>query len=547
MGRTLGAIAGAAFFFSIAGLRPIDPREIGWLMRYDWPVHFFGWHFFRQESWHVPPGLIDGFYAPMGTSIGFTDSIPLVAFALRPFDAWLPDTFQYIGLWLLICFMLQGAFAAALMARWTPTTGAQALAGALAVLLPTLLARIGHPSLCAHWLLLWTLIVATREGAERHHLREWMAIGLIAGLLHPYLAVMSLGVLTGVAVAGRGTHLVARARALAASVVSTLAGWWASGLFSVSGAGSMATEGLGHYSMNLLALISPTGWSAVLPEIPRATGGQDFEGFQYLGLGVLIAVVTAGVARVRTGRPVGTSASTQGFGGWVVAAAVLMAIFALSPTVTAGGSVVLDVSGSWTSRLAVFRATGRFAWPLVYVIVGWTFSTLAHRLRARALVAVLAAAVCLQAVDLHAVHRERRRTARDPAFFAWAHPMTSRVWERVLPVYDHLVLYPPPQCGTSPIPYEPAAYQAGLHGLTINAGGVARPDETARLRYCHDLGDQMQAGQIDARSFYIVPPSEVDALRAAAPGRLVCGAIDGITACVSSSSYDAWRDLAVFQ
>ncbi len=547
MGKALGAVAGAAFFVWIAGLRPIDPREIGWLMRYDWPVHFFGWHFFRQESWHVPPGLIAGFYAPAGTSIGFTDSIPLMAFLLRPIEAWLPDTFQYIGLWLLICFTLQGACAAALMARWTRNVAAQALAGALAVLLPTLLARIGHPSLCAHWLLLWALVIATREGASRCRLPEWIAVGLVGGLLHPYLAVMSLALLTGVAATGAGTHVVVRARALAAAVVSTLAGWWASGLFSVSGAESMATEGLGHYSMNLLALISPTGWSAVLPEIPRATGGQEFEGFQYLGLGVLAAVAAAAVARVRGGRTRGVNASTRGFGPWVIAVTVLMAIFALSPVVTAGASVLFDVSGPWTSRLAVFRATGRFAWPLVYVIVGVTLHALARGLSARALTAVLAIAVCIQAVDLHAVHRERRRSAHEPAFFAWANPMTSRVWERVLPVYDHLVLYPPPQCGTSPVPYEPAAYQAGLHGLTINAGGVARPDEAARRRYCHDLGEQMQAGQIDARSFYIVPASEVETLRAAAAGRLVCGAIDDITACVSSSSYEAWRDLAVFQ
>ncbi|MCC7124369.1 MAG: hypothetical protein IT178_05940 [Acidobacteria bacterium] len=547
MGKALGAVAGAAFLLWIAGLRPIDPGEIGWLMRYDWPVHFFGWHFFRQESWHVPPGLIDGFYAPVGTAIGFTDSIPLMAFALRPFEAWLPDTFQYIGPWLLICFTLQGAFAAALMARWTPNVAAQALAGALTVLLPTLLARIGHPSLCAHWLLLWALIIATREGASRHRLPEWIAIGLIAGLVHPYLAVMSLGILTGVAVTNRGAHVVMRARALVAAVAATLAGWWASGLFSVSGAESMATEGLGYYSMNLLALITSTGWSAVLPEIPRATGGQQFEGFQYLGLGVLVAIVVATVARVRGGRGHGTAASTHGFGPWVIAATVLMAIFALSPVVTAGGSVVIDMSGPWTSRLAVFRATGRFAWPLVYVIVGTTLYVLTRRLSARALVAVLALVVCIQAADLHAVHQERRRSAHDPAFFAWANPMTSAVWERVLPVYDHLVLYPPPQCGTSPMPYEPAAWQAGLHGLTINAGGVARPDEAARLRYCHDLGDQMQAGQIDAGTFYIVAASEVGAIRAAAGDRLVCGVIDGINACVSSSSYEGWRDLAVFQ
>ena len=83
MGRAAGALIGAMFFVWIADTRALDPTEIGWLMRYDWPIHFFGWHFFRHEPWHWPPGLITSYYAPLGTSIGFTDSIPLAAFALK--------------------------------------------------------------------------------------------------------------------------------------------------------------------------------------------------------------------------------------------------------------------------------------------------------------------------------------------------------------------------------------------------------------------------------------------------------------------------------
>ena len=163
MGRVLGALIGASFFLWIAGTRALDPGEIGWLMRYDWPIHFFGWHFFRSEPWHVPPGLLNSYYTPIGTAIGFTDSIPLVAFALKPFSAWLPATFQYIGPWLCLCFTLQGAFGAWLMSQWTPRAWVQATGAAFFVLVPALLIRIGHPSLCAHWLLLWALAIAVRE------------------------------------------------------------------------------------------------------------------------------------------------------------------------------------------------------------------------------------------------------------------------------------------------------------------------------------------------------------------------------------------------
>lgn len=551
MGRLLGALVGAGFFVWIAGARALDPGEIGWLMRYDWPIHFFGWHFFRGEGWHWPPGLIQSYYAPMGTSIGFTDSIPLVAFALKPFHAWLPATFQYIGPWLLACFALQGAFGAWLMSQWTPHRWLQVSGAALLVMMPTLLIRIGHPALCAHWLLLWVLVIAARRDAGRFRAGEWATLGLVGGLLHPYLAVMALAMLSAVVLSPASRPFLARVAVLVLAGAATLLGWWAAGLFSVSGAEAMATEGLGHYSMNLLAPVTPTGWSQFLPDLPRATAGQEFEGFQYLGLGTLMLVLTAAALVARRVGPVGAFAPTrsawQGFGAALFAMAILMGAFALSPKVTAGSGVLLDYSGPWTERFAVFRSTGRFFWPLGYLVVAWALAAVSTRLPSRVALTMLLAFVTLQALDLHGAHEERRRSARSPAFYAWDNPMMSPVWSRVLPEYDHLVLYPPPQCGAAPMPWEPAAYVAGLHGLTLNAGGVARPDDAARLQYCHELGDQLKAGEIDARSFYIVLPSEVEALRRTATPPAVCGIVDTLSVCVSAESYVRWRDLATLQ
>jgi hypothetical protein len=310
-------------------------------------------------------------------------------------------------------------------------------------------------------------------------------------------------------------------------------------MFSVSGAESLSTEGLGHYSMNLLGPIRPAGWSRFLPELPGATAGQDFEGFQYMGAGVLLLMaiaLTVGRRRLRAAPP-------AGFGIPVFLAALLLAAVALSPRITLGSEVVMDLSGPWAARLAVFRATGRFFWPLSYLLLAWTVARVVTRLPSRVALSLLLGAVTVQAVDLHGAHEARRRSARDPAFYAWVNPMASPVWHQVLPAYDHLVLYPPSQCGTAPVSYEGPAYLAGLHGLTINTGGVARPDEAARLRYCHELGDDVKAGRLDERSLYLVPPGEMDAIRAAAPSS-VCGAIDSLTVCTTAAAYQRWRDVA---
>ncbi|HQZ40509.1 MAG TPA: DUF6311 domain-containing protein [Vicinamibacterales bacterium] len=551
MGRVLGAIVGAAFFIWIAGTRVLDPGEIGWLMRFDWPVHFFGWHFFRHEPWQWPPGLIRTYGAPMGTAIGFTDSIPLVVLALKPFSAWLPATFQYIGGWLFLCFTLQGLSGAWLMSQWSGRTWHQVLAAVLFVMMPVLLIRIGHPALCAQWLLVWVLVIAARDVRARFRTVEWGLLGLIAGLLHPYLAVMALALLVAVVLTPAPQSSAPRAAALAAAMTATMAGWWISGLFSVSGAGSMATEGLGYYSMNLLGPITPAGWSVVLPDLPRATPGQEFEGFQYLGLGTLLLMAGAAGLWLRRGPHTPKAqrgpAVPMGFGRPVLAVALLMAAFALSPRVTLGGAVLVDLSGPWADPLSVFRSTGRFFWPMAYLSLAWALSVVATRLPSRVGLTLLLCVVVVQAVDLHGAHEERRRSARDPAFYAWSDPMASPAWNRILVDYDHLVLYPPSQCGTPPMPFEPAAYHAGLAGLSINTGGAARPDLSERMTYCHDLGERLKAGLVEDDSLYIVDRAEMQAIRDASHHAAVCGLVTGVPVCASAASYQRWRDVADLQ
>ena len=551
-GAAGGALLGAAFFVWVSGWRILDPREIGWMMRFDWPIHFFGWHFFRTEPWSWPPGLIHAYYYPLGTSIGFTDSVPLMAFLLKPMQALLPATFQYLGVWLLICFGLQGLFGALIARIWTGRVPAQLAGAALFVLMPTLLIRVGHPALCAHWLLLWAFWIALRQDGAGPRAWEWAALGLLAGLIHPYLAVMTLALLGAAAIDCAGAPWARRSTAMIGALAATIGGWWMSGLFSVAGAESLATEGLGHYSMNLLSPMSPTGgWSSMLPDWPRATAGQDYEGFQYLGAGAFALLIAAIALRLSKTPPPSfpEAGATEASGAGRVPlaltiVALIMTIYALSPRVTLGTAVLLDWSSAMPERFAVFRATGRFFWPLGYLILIAAVAAVATRARPAVATATLTAAALLQLVDLHGAHLERRRNARDAAFHAWPQPMVSAAWAAALPHYDHLVLYPPPQCGPSPMAYEPAAWVAGLHRLTINAGGVARPDIAARLAYCHDLGDAVKAGRIDERSFYIMLPSEVPALRARAAPPVVCGVIDTLSVCVTAASYQRWRAAA---
>lgn len=539
-GAVVGAIVGTVFFAWIAGPQVLDPRSIDWVMKGDWVPHYFGWHYFRVEPWHWPPGAIHGYYAPLGSSVGLTDSIPLVAYALKPVARWLPTPFQYLGPFLLVSFALQGALGARLIGRWIRSPLTQVLGATLFVLLPTLLVRVGHTALCAHWLVLWALLIATRPDATRFATAGWAALGLTAGMVQPYLAAMVLGVLGATAVARGAAPVTRRAVALGAALAATLAGWWLSGLFLLRSDGSLAAGGLGFYSMNLLAFISPSGWSRFVPDLPVATDGQIYEGFQYLGLGILMLMATALVVRVVRRGAITGAGEARVWSPWLVVACLAMTAFAVSPVVTLGAHTVAHLDGAWTAPLALFRSSGRFAWPLVYVLLTAAIVTVSRYLSARSAATVLAAAVALQVIDLHDAHAFRRQAAHDPAFHSWTNPFADARWQAVAPAYRHLALVPPPQCGLSPVPYEGAIALAAAHGLTLNAGVVARRDEAARIAYCGGLEGDVAAARLADDTLYVVSAATAAQLTSAASERVSCGAIGGVWLCTTTAARARW-------
>lgn len=523
-----GAI-GALFFLWIAGLRIVTPTDFNWVMQGDWRLHFLGWHFFRREPWHWPPGRIEGYmHAPDGTAIGFTDSIPLVAFALKPFSDLLPATFQYLGLWLLACFILQGVFGVLLARLWTLRRSLHLLTAVLFILMPALLSRVNHPALSAHWLVLWALwlyLRSDRVGAVREPPRDAIsALGLTAGLVHPYLAVMVLAMLAALAV-----HDPRARRGFACATLLVAVGWWASGLLTVPGTDNLASEGLGRYSMHPLSPVAPRGWSSLLPEMPVVLRDDHNEGFQYFGLGALLLIGIATVVSLCRFRTLPWRRVWP-----LVAVAVLCAIYSGIPT------------GPDGYRFALFRASGRFFWPMAYLLLASSIAISVARLPARMSMAVLVLACVLQFVDLQNAHLERRRANRSEYFHAHQPKLTSPVWRMALPHYKHIVLYPPEQCGRAPATFEWPAYLAGLYGLTINAGEAARYDAHEREAYCRSLDAKLLNGDAADETLFIVERSRVELLHARSPAPIVCGAVDDLPVCVSRRSYERWRSGAPF-
>ena len=539
-----GGLLGAALFLAVFGTAMVRPTNLGWTMRHDLQTYVLAWTHFRHEPWQWPPGAISGVGHPVGTSIGNTDAIPLLAFALKPVQAWLPEPTQYLGAWLLACFVLQGVFGALLVGLATTDWRLQLLGAALFVQVPALFSRMGHPALSAHWLLLaaiWLLIDGGRAW-RRWHLAAWLGVAATVAAVQPYLAAMVL-LLAVAAVANHAWPLRPVRRAAltfvreAAAIVAVVGlVFWQCGFFLIGAGGNLQSEGLGLLSMNLLGPVMGMGFTTLLPEIAPATAGQ-FEGHVYFGAGWLLLSGLMLVVFLRGGRP----AVRLGL-GWVAVAACVA--IALSPRVTFGAATLVDLTASAPAALAVFRSSGRFGWVPMYVAFAVVTVELVSRLPRRAAIAAMAVAVVVQGLDMSGAYRALHARGRSPEWTDYDSPMKSAAWQAIVPRYRHLVMVPPDMCAAvwAPVagPHLPFSLVAGTNGVTINSGNAGRYDTGAVLRYCASLEAEVRAGHVSDDSLYVLSPAMREVFVAAARVPLACGTLDGFAVCTSAATARRW-------
>lgn len=551
LAAVLAAALGVGWFFLGHGDRTLSPRNVDWLMAGDWSQHLTGWLFFRDAPLQLPLGALPNLAHPLGTTVGYTDSNPLMALVLKPFVGVLPFPFQFIGIWFVLCFALQGFIGARLTALFTPRALTQVLGGALFALSPILFARMGHDTLCAHWLLLSLIWVNLRAWPDKASVRwalvlTFLFVGLAAAV-HPYLAAMAL--VLGMAVPLR-LRFVSRMLSWGqlTAVLVGLVGM-VLGLFWLLGyLGTRTPTGLGGFgylSADLATLVNPHEWSRWLRPLPidRPQG----EGYGYLGMGVmLLLVLGAGSALVMRRR-------SEWKPHWrravpLALAVLALAVFAFSSRISLGGKVLLNLEAVYRPVLRLvepFRSSGRFIWPLNYALVTAALALVLGAWRRRPWVAtvLVALAVGVQAYELLPKVREERFQGLN-----W-NGLRSGEWQRLGGGYQHLVLYPPqlhdgngrgcPVPGGAP--FSPMfAYLAARLGLTFNSAYLARVDEASAQAYCAALQRDMERGVLQPGTAYVVHPAFLPALMRH-PESAVCGALDGYAVCVSTAQQDDFR------
>ena len=527
-----GAAAGVLFFVATLGFALVDPGSIEWLLRGDWAQHFVGWHVYRNAQWMWPPGAFDAIMHPVGTSISYTDSLPLLAIPLKLFSAWLPWRFQYIGLWQLINCALQGVFGALLVRCFSPSYAVQVIGAGFLLLAPVFLGRLDHDTLTTQWILLAGLwLYFNRLGATKTF-AGWLILAAVSALVHPYLNAMLVAIACAYYL--RETYvdrrLAVRSAAIrfAALLCITLLGFWLSGglLVRPSGAGIS----LGIYNANLLAWIDPQYMSRWLPTLPSGGNGQ-YEGCGYLGLGAIFLIVI-GVIALAARRD--SQISPQRLWPLLLVAA-LMTVYAFGTKFTVGSLTLLDITPNRHTFLDTFRSSGRFIGLSCYLLTIFGIAAVAAR-GGRFAVPLLTIGLAVQVFDLTPLHARTFRL-REGAYAREAEPVLHDPWwNEAAQGRRHIVLVPPLACGQQAVPYFPFSLLAGDHGLTVNVGYVARWDGRGYADYCTALKQQIPAGVRNADTLYVVRPDQIDDFRTSSPADMQCTDADGYVGCLMPRS-----------
>ena len=391
----------------------------------------------------------------------------------------LPAEFQFIGPLARAVFCLQGYMGAALASVVTKDRVQQMLGGYLFVLSPVLVARLGHDTLCAQWLLLGLLYLGLREypddaGGRR---ASWLAMAavLFAAAIHPYLTAMTLRPGARRAWRDCGARDCCRSAAPHLLCVATIAGmltiFWAIGYFDG------ATVGIDRLRR---LLGRPTlvdrfaGLPGMLPTArapPEPMGGFWVSRFGWPGGRCAMAVVVLV-------RPAAPPAAENG--SWSRRLPPL-ALYALSVYVTYGGHTAFKLGWLYDPLVkftASFRASGRFIWSFHYLLLLfgiWGLTRIAGASRQAAGTTLLALAVILQATDLRPGSRgcSKKKPFRQAIDGADRRPRVGR--------YQHLALYPMQvhrRTSGDPTVQEDHVYRFMLQAyrmkLTYNSGLLAR-------------------------------------------------------------------------
>jgi hypothetical protein len=557
-------VVGTAVFIYVTGGAIINPTSRDWLMFGDAAQHYLGWEFFRHTpllQWPIGANYPLGM--ELSSSIVFTDSIPIAAYIAKLFNPILPETFQYLGIWIWLCFVLQAFFAQRFLKFFLSNKAHVYLGACFVVLSPPLIYRLvhagyGHIALASHWLILASFCLYLRPG--RNDLR-WSLLIALCWLIQAYFAPMVAAIWVASLVKRLyiGNEKFPLLRSVSVVALVSLIVMWASGYFMIGS--NFNPDGWNYvFRWQPLSLVDSgtegsTGWSRLLLDRGQLPG--ESEAFSFLGTGViflmgislaraalqnrrtkvLVAIGTLGslallfVSITRSlplSRVLSMSAllvvivffsvtllnlsrlsnSSRTYVPLIIAACML-AVYSMTNRVGFAQQTLFEYPLFPPLRqfTETFRTHGRSIWPLFYMLIIGVIVYVSRAFPRRTASALLFAALIIQVIDsAPAVSLARDRFINAAP---WVTPLSDPRWSELAEEYSNIVIVP--TLNDDPNELWIAIDELAIStGLNTNSGNFSRFDEKALTRYNEQLFLRLRDGTVDSDSIFVVVDPELE-------------------------------------
>ena len=449
--KIVAALLGGIAFVLIYGIKILNPLYTDWLLTGgDLSQHYLGWEFFRRSDWYFPLGLTDQLAYPLKTSVIYTDSIPIFAVFFKLFRSILPQQFQYFGIWGLLCFVLQGYYAAKILGERSSSKTVILAGSIFFIVSPIMVFRMYyHTALAAHWLILLAIYFYSKHEKEYRDIfkpvMQWGILGILNGSIHLYFVPMCGAILLGYILCSIWKERKIRIRffypGISFSVGLFLTVYLLGGFSSGADTG---TNNLGLFSFNLNAFLNPMSYSTLLKNTslwnwPFYTQGQ-YEGFSYLGMGIILLCV-CGIGLMM--KNICRRKKPSVYQIMTVLMSIGLIALAVSPTITWNDKLLLQLPYSSTlyKYWGIFGSSGRMAWPVVYFLMVFGITSIGNMKWKRKEIAgvVLILACMVQVVDLSGQLYKRHENYSEKVVYQ--SPLTGTVWDDIITSgeYKHVV------------------------------------------------------------------------------------------------------------
>jgi len=509
----LPVLTGTVTYLLIFGKARLNPTNITWLTHTNWQDSwgaYLGWETYRQSPWKIPIGLNYNYGTGIGNSVVYTDSIPLVSIPLKLLNNFLPETFQFFGVWILVCLVMQGVVAWKIISKFTNSYFIILICSIFFIFSPIMLNRANtHMSQMAHFIILIGLYLSINKTRNQFKIK-WPTLIIISALIHPYFFVMNFMLFVANVFDNTRTKVLTifySTKYLILVTIVTIFFLWQVGYFvSIDGAKNPFPNTL--FKMDLAQPLNLSGWSHLFSSYYPVTLG-NIEGFNYFGLGIWILIVY--IALMFKFFKLSNFRSYLGGKVFFLGTLIVMLFYSVSYKVTFLRKTIIEIELNqfFIDAFSSFRASGRFFMPVYYSIIILIFYYVIKNLSFSMTVIPICFALVIQIFDSSYFWGGLSEITKKNSL-AISNKYSDEIWFRLAQTHNKFLIIPPNITTNYWCDWQSLGFLVVKYHLQTNCFYFARVSEKKTQLNRAMIFSLLSTGKIPEDTIVIIPEGSVD-------------------------------------